>query len=194
MLAKDGWQVVGLDFAPQALALASERLSTECDQANLVCGDARILPFENNTFDLVTSTGLLEHFACPEQIVREMVRVLKPEGIFYSDIVPAKFSLLRSLDGFRLGRRPKEGQSEVFERSFSTLEIQRLLTESCLTDVSVIASGILPPQKVFSRRLPLVYRAEYPVTKAFSFISSRLDGTWIAELAGFYYFAWGVKP
>ena len=47
-------------------------------------GDCHNLPIKNNSFDLVYSLGLLEHFKKEERvkILREQTRVLKTEGYF----------------------------------------------------------------------------------------------------------------
>ncbi|MCC5815596.1 MAG: class I SAM-dependent methyltransferase, partial [Leptospira sp.] len=39
------------------------------------------IPFENNTFDVVYSTNVLEHVNEPEKVLSEILRVLKPGGI-----------------------------------------------------------------------------------------------------------------
>lgn len=43
--------------------------------------DASDLPFEDNTFDVVTCQTLLIHVEYPDQVIAEMKRVLKPGGI-----------------------------------------------------------------------------------------------------------------
>jgi len=43
--------------------------------------DASQLPFEDNSFDLVTCQTLLIHVEYPEQVITEMKRVLKPNGV-----------------------------------------------------------------------------------------------------------------
>jgi SAM-dependent methyltransferase len=42
--------------------------------------DGENIPFENESFDYVLSTEVLEHIENPEKIIGEMYRVLKPEG------------------------------------------------------------------------------------------------------------------
>jgi ubiquinone/menaquinone biosynthesis C-methylase UbiE len=44
-------------------------------------GDAYSLPFNNNTFDMVTCQTLLIHLAKPKKAIAEMVRVTKPNGL-----------------------------------------------------------------------------------------------------------------
>lgn len=55
-------------------------------------GDAMNLPFKSDSFDLVFSEGLIEHFQNPEKIIKEMFRVTKKGG-FFVNFVPGKYSL-----------------------------------------------------------------------------------------------------
>lgn len=48
-------------------------------------GDITDLPFENNSFDVVTSVAVLHHILDHISVVKEVYRVLKKEGIFYTD-------------------------------------------------------------------------------------------------------------
>jgi 2-polyprenyl-3-methyl-5-hydroxy-6-metoxy-1,4-benzoquinol methylase len=50
------------------------------------------MPFENNTFDVVLSTEVLEHVLNPDAYLLEVKRVLKPGGIFFFT-VPILMSL-----------------------------------------------------------------------------------------------------
>ncbi|MEN7551783.1 methyltransferase domain-containing protein [Rapidithrix thailandica] len=46
----------------------------------LINGDAHKLPFEDNSFDLVTCQTVLIHVKKPKKVIKEMKRVLKPGG------------------------------------------------------------------------------------------------------------------
>lgn len=46
-----------------------------------VVGDAHNLPFDDETFEVILCTEVLEHLHTPERAVQEMHRVLKPGGI-----------------------------------------------------------------------------------------------------------------
>jgi SAM-dependent methyltransferase len=50
----------------------------------LVC-DAHQLPFEDGTFDCVVIQAVLEYLQDPQRCVEEIYRVLRPEGIVYSE-------------------------------------------------------------------------------------------------------------
>lgn len=47
--------------------------------------DAR-LPFENGSFDLVICTQVLEHMLWPQNLLREMARVLRPNGSLIASV------------------------------------------------------------------------------------------------------------
>src|SRR5262249_18302595 len=47
--------------------------------------DAHFLPFEDQQFDVVYAAALFEHVACPQRVVQEAHRVLKPGGIFLAN-------------------------------------------------------------------------------------------------------------
>lgn len=77
-LAKNGFEVSGLDFSEPSLQVA--RKMDETKSVNYVQGDAYKLPFEDGKFDAVIAFDFLEHVSMPEEIVHEMARVLKPGG------------------------------------------------------------------------------------------------------------------
>jgi len=45
-----------------------------------VAADAHALPFPDNLFTAIECDAVLEHVRYPEQVVRELIRVLAPEG------------------------------------------------------------------------------------------------------------------
>ncbi|MFH1514101.1 MAG: class I SAM-dependent methyltransferase [bacterium] len=57
--------------------ISPERL----EEINFVPADAASLPFENDQFDLIYSSNVLEHIENIEEAIDEMNRVLKPDGI-----------------------------------------------------------------------------------------------------------------
>jgi SAM-dependent methyltransferase len=58
----------------------------------VVVADCRSTGFPDNSFDLVYSAGLMEHFADELPFIREMHRIVKSEGSVVT-IVPARYSL-----------------------------------------------------------------------------------------------------
>ncbi|HEV8322493.1 MAG TPA: methyltransferase domain-containing protein [Myxococcota bacterium] len=74
-------RVVAVDLTPEMLAEA-ERLAAARDVRNVEwrVGDVHGLPFEDASFDLVTSRRAPHHFSDIAQALGEMRRVLKPGG------------------------------------------------------------------------------------------------------------------
>ncbi len=66
------------------------------DRGTLLLGDINAIPSPDSTYDLVHSYGVLEHFAEIEKPMEEMLRVLKPGGVFFADIVPANQGLIHT--------------------------------------------------------------------------------------------------
>jgi len=75
-----GFNAIGLDISKEAVRIAKE------NWLNVILGDMRELPFKNNSFDVVIAGGSLEHFTETEVALREIARVLKPEGIFIGNV------------------------------------------------------------------------------------------------------------
>jgi 2-polyprenyl-3-methyl-5-hydroxy-6-metoxy-1,4-benzoquinol methylase len=72
-------RVVGVDSEASAIRLAKEKLGEfpNCELMHTACYD---LPFDDKAFDVVTSADVIEHLKEPMHHLREICRVLKPEG------------------------------------------------------------------------------------------------------------------
>ena len=70
-------EVIGIDVVPELLAEARKRAP---ENAQFVQGDAAALPFEDDSFDLVTTGRTLHHVPRPEVVLAEATRVLRPDG------------------------------------------------------------------------------------------------------------------
>jgi SAM-dependent methyltransferase len=184
--------ICGLDYSFKALQTAETKCRVHGIPGDFCCGDAFRLPFAEDSFDVVLSTGLIEHYCNPLPLVQEMVRVLKPKGLFYSDIVPRKFSLLRAFDSLRFTRLRRKVM--VFERRMSTSEINQLMSEAGLERVEVLAAGVFPPLYFPPlARIKLYNRLHTRLSSYLAPLLARLDGTAVARHLGFYFFIHGYR-
>ena len=67
----------GIDISTNGTERAKRRVSKP---EQIICKDARSLPFNDNEFDYVTALGAIEHFPSIPSILKEIKRVTKDEG------------------------------------------------------------------------------------------------------------------
>ena len=78
--AKAGADYTGIDLTAAAIELARKRFALSNLKGEFRVSDAEDLDFDNESFDLVYSHGVLHHTPDIEAAVREIHRVLKPGG------------------------------------------------------------------------------------------------------------------
>lgn len=102
-----GARVSGVDLSDKAI----NACKTILPQGKFHSCSAERLPFENDSFDVVTCLGSLEHFINPVDSLKEMVRVAKPTAKFVI-LVPNKDFLTRKL-GLYSGTYQVDAKEEV---------------------------------------------------------------------------------
>jgi len=90
-----GAYVYGVDLSDNAIAACRKVLP----EGEFYSCSAEKLPFDDNSFDVVTCLGSLEHFVNPISALREMIRVGKTDASFVI-LVPNKDFLTRKLGFF----------------------------------------------------------------------------------------------
>jgi ubiquinone/menaquinone biosynthesis C-methylase UbiE len=78
--AGNGARVTDIDLAAGHLRLAEENFHLRGLSGRFIHHDAESLPFEDHSFDLVYSNGVLHHTPNTTAVVREIHRVLRPGG------------------------------------------------------------------------------------------------------------------
>ncbi len=85
-LARAGWQVDGIDFVPEAIAIASERVAAAgvTERVRLFVADATDLSFLSGPYDLAIDVGCGHGFSDGElrAYLDEVKRLLRPDGLF----------------------------------------------------------------------------------------------------------------
>ncbi|MHA6279710.1 bifunctional demethylmenaquinone methyltransferase/2-methoxy-6-polyprenyl-1,4-benzoquinol methylase UbiE [Salinimicrobium sp. CAU 1759] len=97
-LARTGAKrIVGLDLSEGMLAVGRKKIKEEelTGKIEMIQGDSEALPFEDNSFDAITVAFGVRNFENLEKGLAEILRVLKPGGIFVilETSVPTNFPL-----------------------------------------------------------------------------------------------------
>jgi len=114
-LSLRGLETFALDPSPAMLERARDRIAQYRAAVTLVRGIGETLPFHDHTFDRVLCDSAIDHFADPERGIREMARVLKPDGRLVLSIVNYGGATVRASRlvygaARRLGRVPAEAR------------------------------------------------------------------------------------
>jgi len=114
--AEMGYRVTGIDVAREAIEVARSA-APDC---TFQVADARDLPFEDASFDVVASMAALEFFPDPTMAVEEMVRCAKPGGTLL-------IGTLNWLAPLNRQRASKGKQPYASARMFTPVELRRVL-------------------------------------------------------------------
>lgn len=104
-----------------------------------------ILPFDNETFDVVLSFGVLEHVPNDKQSLGEINRILKPNGLFFCFWLPYKYSW-KQLKEHLKGRN-------YHDRLYNINKVNHLLKETGFNLMDYWYRDLLP-----KRYAPTFYR------------------------------------
>jgi ubiquinone/menaquinone biosynthesis C-methylase UbiE len=78
--ARHGAICSGIDLTENAIKYTKQRFKSNGLKGNILKADFHKLPFDDNTFDLVYSFGVIHHCLNMKTAVNEIYRVLKPNG------------------------------------------------------------------------------------------------------------------
>lgn len=83
-LAKEGFDVTGLELSDKMIAAAEEKLAEQELHVQIIQGKSSELPFTDGQYDFVLSVGAIHHNTWPDiqKSFSEAARVLKPGQLF----------------------------------------------------------------------------------------------------------------
>ncbi len=107
-------RIVGLDLSEGMLSIARKKVKGTpiSEKVSFVKGDSENLPFEDNSFDAITVSFGIRNFETLEKGLAEILRVLKPKGIFVilETSVPTKFPWKQGYHVYSKGILPVIGR------------------------------------------------------------------------------------
>src|SRR6266576_995205 len=94
------------------------------------------LPYESETFDALLSVGVLEHVSNERASLAEIVRVLKPHGLFFCFFLPTRFSWTQRVAAL-LGEN-------YHDRLYTKRQLQGMLGTAGLEPLDIWYRQLLP--------------------------------------------------
>ncbi len=137
----NGTHLKGMEISPDMINIAKRNTKEYGleDRADYVNGDAQKMPFDDNMFDAVFTSGSLHEWSEPLKIFNEVSRILKPNGRFFvSDLRRDMNVLMKSL--MWLMTNPKEirpGLITSINASYTVAEITDILKQSGLVNFEI---------------------------------------------------------
>lgn len=89
---KLGWETQGLEFSDEAASYAVNKLNLNVSTGSIMQAD-----FPENSFNIVTMIGVIEHLADPIVAIRKINKILKPGGYLAITTINTK-GLIRLFD------------------------------------------------------------------------------------------------
>jgi len=80
-MKKAGWEVYGMDVSAEACNLAREKI-----QKNVFNDTLKDISFPDNFFDVITLWHVFEHISDPDGLLKEISRILKPDGMLIMEV------------------------------------------------------------------------------------------------------------
>ena len=129
-------QAVGIDSVENVVKAARKNAKSAgfAKRIKVVKGDALRMPFKDESFDIVFSLGLLEHFENPQELLLEKKRVLKKGG-FVVAVVPNFLSIPRH--SFGIARRLLRPESVIPEKPITSFYLKKEFKKAGLKNFKI---------------------------------------------------------
>lgn len=146
-----GVEVIGVDYSEQACEATNTNAQKLGVNVRAIRADARALPLASDSLDIIVSLGVIEHDREPIHQLRELARVVKPDGVLLL-MTPNKWSFAK-LD--HLWREFKGTWPIGYQKEFSPNDLSRMCLQAGFSKTTEMvtlreptASGNAPIDKV----------------------------------------------
>ena len=200
-LMSKGYNCYGVDISQEVVKLARKNFSKEIPvNKYFKVGDVRKLPFKDNTFDVVFSFGTIEHIRENQKACEEAFRVLKPGGIFITNvnnkiniwgnylINEATNVLFSKIISYEPSFSPWAQKSWVVNSGFSNIKVDGMITfPHIFRYLDFVAEW-----KRFPKILKLII--EFLILKPWIWFSKITDEIFFMRYLGMHTSCSGIKP
>jgi SAM-dependent methyltransferase len=128
--AKQGWDAEGLEMSPPAVEALRKR------GFEIFCGTLNEASYPDNHFDVITASEVIEHVENPGEVLREMARILRPNGLLWMTTPHANGISTKTLGAHWSIIAPPEHL-----HLFSIKGLRGLLTDAGFNNCRFVTSG-----------------------------------------------------
>jgi 2-polyprenyl-6-hydroxyphenyl methylase/3-demethylubiquinone-9 3-methyltransferase len=171
-LGQRNYEVTAVDRSFESIKIAQKHDTSL--RVNYMVADAYHLPFEAESFEVITAMDFLEHVERPAEIIREFSRVLKPGGLFFfhtfnrnrlSHLVVIKMvewlvkNTPKNMHVIELFIKPEELKKYCVDAGLEVRELIGIRPRYSTIPLKNLISGIVPPgmEFCFTKNLHLSY-------------------------------------
>lgn len=180
LLAKEGFQVTSCDrkncsndsaFGQEVPILKSKNISVIPLEHDVQ------LPFENSTFDLVVSFGVLEHVPRDKDSLMEIHRILKPGGIFFIFFLPYILSWTQFVSRMR--------GEHYHDRLYTSRKLRQLAAQTGWEIVDVWHGQLFPKNSIsYSPNIEKIDRFLTAITPL-CYFATNLEAIFVRPATGY---------
>lgn len=145
---RPAWELTCIDLSANMLKVAAENVSKAKvqEQIKLESIDAKAMPYPDRYFDMVISNSIIHHLPDPLPFLREVRRVLKPNGaIFLRDLLRPEDEAIRDnlveMYAGDCNSHQKQLFSDSLQAAFTLDEIQIMVETAGLEGLRIYESS-----------------------------------------------------
>jgi SAM-dependent methyltransferase len=122
-----GWRVTGVEPSPPLAGLARDELGLDV----LNCFLNEVPASYDGSFDVVALSDVFEHVSEPLAMLRDVARLLKPDGLLYVKVPNALFNVFKQNASRVRGRLPQHGVWDSYEHvvHYTDRTLRRMLAK-----------------------------------------------------------------
>ncbi len=148
---KRGWDAHGYDIGQWAAKAAEKR-----GLSNMTVGFEFDDYYPANHFDVVYAAQVFEHLLIPADVLKQLLRVLKPGGLLYIDVPNYNTLPIRlNKDDFMLNEPPQH------VNFFTPTTLRKLLADGGLVDIKLHSQGGIKYENLLGRPIKSDIAAAY---------------------------------
>ena len=162
----EGFDAYGTDVSENAGEILPDELKKKIESNSFTKTN-----YDNESFDVITLKQVLEHFIAPEEVLSEVHRILKPDGILYIE-VPNTRCL----------------KSKVFKQFWFNLEVPRHLYHFNLDNfINFVRRNGFKVSEILGGRGIMIFRTPLAFIKSFYFHLKNRRNTGMAFIANIFF-------